>query len=589
MNPSTALARVLVDEALRGGLAEVVVAPGSRSTPLALAFADAAAQGLLRLHVRVDERSAGYLALGLARGSGAPVAVVTTSGTAAVNLHPAVTEAAHAGVPLLALTADRPPELRGTGANQTIDQAVVFGTDPRWAVDLGVARREPGQVRYWRSVVSRAMAVAADPADPGPVHLNVPFADPLVPDGDPAWVEPLDGRADGRPWTLDGRLTGALALPVEDALADLLDGGPVPARGLVVLGDHSDPEASALADELSDAMGWPLLSEPTGGGAGAAMALRHGPLLLAAPAFADAHVPDLVVTVGRVGLTRQVLRAVSRARLHVAVDPRPMRRLADPTRTADLVLAAVPLPTESDYVADEAWVAAWQEADAAATGAVDGVLAATPGLSGPDVARAACAAVPSGGLLVVGASWPVRHLEAYAGGGPADALVLGNRGTSGIDGTVSTAWGAALAVQAGGDPAPGPAVALLGDLALLYDSNGLLVPADEPRPDLVLVVVDNDGGGIFGVLEQGSPEHAVHFERVFGTPHGRDVAALAAAMGVPAVTVGDSEALDRALAEAAAAGGVHLVVARTIPRAEEVSLLTRVQSAVTAALAPVRH
>lgn len=580
MNPSTAQARVIVDELLRCGVADVVLAPGSRSAALALALAAAAERGELRLHVRIDERSAGYLAVGLSRGGGrAPVAVVTTSGTAAVNLHPAVTEASFAGVPVLAVTADRPPELRGTGANQTIDQPHLFGTAPRWSVDLGPARREPGQVRYWRSVVSRAVAVATSPDDPGPVHLNVPFADPLVPDDDPAWVEPLDGRPVGRPWTLDGRLTGALAQPVEEALADLLGGRPMPARGLVVLGDHDDGEAAALADELSDAMGWPLLGEPTGGGAGAALTVAHGALLLADAAFAEAHVPDLVVTVGRLGLTRQLLRLVARARWHVAVDPRPAHRWSDPTRSAGLVLAAVPLPTEAEYDVDPAWVADWTEADAAAAGAVAAVLAVEGGLTGPGVARAVAAAVPVDGLLVVGASWPVRHLEAYADG-PV-AAVVGNRGTSGIDGTVSTAWGAALA--RGG---AGAAVALLGDLAALYDSNGLLVPADEPRPDLVYVVVDNDGGGIFGVLEQGAPEHAAHFERVFGTPHGRDLAALLSSFGVPARTVSDPADLDLALRDAAASGGVHVVVARTCSRADEVGLLTRIQAAVTDAVTP---
>ena len=184
----------------------------------------------------------------------------------------------------------------------------------------------------------------------------------------------------------------------------------------------------------------------------------------------------------------------------------------------------------------------------------------------------------AGGLLVVGASWPVRHLEAYAPG-PADVAVVGNRGTSGIDGTVSTAWGAAVSFD-------GPTYALLGDLAALYDSNGLLVPADEPRPDLVYVVVDNDGGGIFGALEQGGPEHATHFERVFGTPHGRDLAALLSAFGLPVQVATDPESLDRCLAAASDSGGVHVVVARTSPRADEVALLTGVQAAVADAVSP---
>ena len=191
MNPSTAMARVLVDELVTGGVTEVVLSPGSRSAALALALADAEDRGELRLHVRVDERSAGFLALGLAKVSRQPVAVVVTSGSAVANLAPAMIEASYAGVPLIALTADRPPELRDTGANQTIDQVGFFGSAVRWSHDLAVAEERLGQVRYWRSVVSRAIAVSAESGDPGPVHVNVAFREPLVPGDDDAWVEPL--------------------------------------------------------------------------------------------------------------------------------------------------------------------------------------------------------------------------------------------------------------------------------------------------------------------------------------------------------------------------------------------------------------
>ena len=292
----------MVDEFLRCGVTDAVLSPGSRSTPLAMALAAAEARGEITLHVRLDERSAGYLAVGIARVTGVPPIVVTTSGTAAVNLHPALVEADQSGIAIIAVTADRPPELRGVGSNQTIRQAAIFGSDVRLAVDMATATRAPGSVRYWRSTVARVVSTATDAVSPGPVHLNVPFCDPLVPDGDDSWVETLDGRPDGRPWTADARLVAGMSTPLDDALDSLLEDQSVPARGIVVLGDHDDPESVELADELSDALGWPVIAEPSGNGAGCTTALSHGPLLLADSAFADAHVPHGSGLCGRTDL-----------------------------------------------------------------------------------------------------------------------------------------------------------------------------------------------------------------------------------------------------------------------------------------------
>ncbi len=232
MNPCTALARVLVDELVRGGVREAVLAPGSRSAPLAFALADADAGGRLRLHVRIDERSAAFLALGLAKASRTPVPVVTTSGTATANLHPAVLEASYAGVPLLLLTADRPPELRGTGANQTVDQVTLYGGAVRLFTDIGAPERRPGQVAYWRALVCRALAAATGEL-PGPVHLNLGLREPLVPDGDDDWVEPVDGRPDGVPWTV--QVPGTPTTVPDD----------LPARTVLVLGDATAPVSAA--------------------------------------------------------------------------------------------------------------------------------------------------------------------------------------------------------------------------------------------------------------------------------------------------------------------------------------------------------
>ncbi|MBA3524086.1 MAG: 2-succinyl-5-enolpyruvyl-6-hydroxy-3-cyclohexene-1-carboxylic-acid synthase, partial [Geodermatophilaceae bacterium] len=328
MNPSTAFARVLVDELVRAGVRHAVLSPGSRSAPVALAFA---AEPRLTLHVRIDERSAGFFALGVAVETGAPVAVVCTSGTAVANLHPAVLEASFAGVPLVLLTADRPPELRGTGANQTIDQTRIYGGAVRSAVEVGVPEHRIGAVAYWRSVTARALAVATDARHPGPVHLNLALREPLVPDGDPVWPEPLDGPRPGA-WT-------AVTAPVTSpARIDDVLGGPPTERGAVVLGHGAaDPrEAAALAA----ALGWPLLSEPSGnGGSGSVPAFA---LLLADPTFAAAMTPDVVIVVGKPGLSRSLMGWLAGAGRQVVVDPRP--DWADPTRSAAVVVPGVPVP-----------------------------------------------------------------------------------------------------------------------------------------------------------------------------------------------------------------------------------------------------
>ncbi len=578
MNPSTAQATVMVDEFLRCGITDAVLSPGSRSTPLALALAAAEERGEITLHVRLDERSAGYLAVGIAKVTGVPAIVVTTSGTAAVNLHPAIVEADQSGVPLIAVTADRPPQLRGVGANQTIRQPGVFASDVRLVVDMATATRQTGLVRYWRSTVARMVAASTDAVRPGPVHLNVPFAEPLVPGGG-EWVEELEGRPDGRPWTADARLVAGMSTPLDDVLDALLGDVHVPARGVVVLGDHDDPDAVELADELTDALGWPVIAEPSGNGAGCTTALSHGTLLLADTAFAESHVPDLVLTVGRIGLSRSVLRMIGSAALHVAVDSRP--EWSDPTRTADVVVASVPLPpTEAEI--DETWLESWQRADVLAAAAVETALFSPDDvLTGIEVARITANAVPDGGLLYVGASWSVRHLGSFAANTVQEAVILGNRGTSGIDGCLSSAWGAANALQRNGGAG---ALALMGDQTFLYDSNGLLAPAEEERPDLAIVVTDNDGGGIFSSLEQGAPEHAQGFERVFGVPLGIDLLTVAKAAGIPAVVATTATELVDAVDDAVGTGGVRIVVARTCSREREAEVLVNVQRAVGEAL-----
>lgn len=548
MNPSTAFATVLVDELVRCGLREAVIAPGSRSAPLAMALHAAAAQGRLRLHVRIDERSASFLALGLAKASRRPAAVVCTSGTAAAHFHAAVIEADEAGVPLLVLTADRPPELRGTGANQTIDQMKLYGSAVRWFCEAGVPEDHGGQAGYWRSLACKAWSLSAGNAGAmaGPVHLNLPLRDPLVPaPGD--WHGPLDGRPDGQPWTQVAE-AGQPAAGLPPVELDWIE------RGLVIAGDGTaDPDGLVrLAEQAS----WPLLAEPSSGARHGPAALTAYQYLLESAEFLANWRPDAIVSAGRPGLSRgqlALLHAAGQSGPHVVLLQGP-GRWADPARTATHVAGGVLLRGAPGGTTG--WLRTWLAADDAARQAADGVLgaaAAGNGASEPALARDVAAALPPGALLWVASSMPVRDLDRQMTP-RRDVRVLASRGASGIDGLVSSAIGAALAHQAAGG---GPAVALLGDLALVHDSPGLLLGPAEPRPDLCLIVVNNDGGGIFSSLEHAAFPDS--FERVFGTPHGADIAALAAAAGLP------YQLLDRAadLPGALSGSGLRLVEVRT--------------------------
>ena len=580
MEPSSAQAKVMVDELIRCGVSDVVLAPGSRSAPLALELAAACARLDIRLHVRLDERVAGFVALGLGKATGIPAAVVTTSGTSVANLLPAVIEADESFTPLLVLTADRPPALRGVGANQTIDQVKIFGGFVRDSVDMGVASVSEGQVRYWRSIVARAIAISTDSADPGPVHINIPFAMPLLSESDGDWIESLDGRPDGRPWVADARLLAGVATPMDEIMSFLDEESVVPARGVIVVGDHNDAEAIELIDELSDTTGWPIVAEPSANVGGAALALSHGTLIVADQDFRESHVPDLVLTVGRVGLSRSVLSLIESAGVHIAVDVH--AQFADPTRSADLVVASVPLaPTECEV--DDEWLEHWQRADVLAAAAIETVLGTdeSSGLTGMQVARIVTRLVPEAGTLFLGASSAVRHVASFASNSVADAAIMGNRGTSGIDGCISTAYGIAISATVQGD---GAVIALVGDQTFLYDSNALLVPKGEDPVNLIVVVIDNDGGGIFSTLEQGQAKYAKYFEQVFGVPLGIDPARVGQAFGASAVTVSTEDELAEAI-DQALNGGLHIIVANTAMRSTEAQVLHQISEAVQQALA----
>ncbi len=584
MNPSTAAARVIIDELVRSGVNDVVLAPGSRSAPLAIEAARAHERGDLTLHVRIDERSAGFLALGLAKRGGFPVPVITTSGTAVANLRPAIEEAWFSALPLVVLTADRPAELRHTGANQTIDQVRSFDGVVRWSVDIEAPSHGRGRVAYWRSTVSRACAIATHPWQRGPVHLNLALREPLIPDDDEQWTEPLTGHdgdtvvdEDGdelqvvRTWTVDRRLMLSVQEPIDEVLEDLV-AGDLPRKGLVVVGDIDDPEDAAAAVELAESCAWPLHSEPTGQARAGSNALAHASLLTAVPAFRETHMPDLVVTVGKVGLSRGIMAMIRGAGLHIHAEPQRTTDWPDPTRTAAAVLASVPGPPAQAQVPESSeWLDSWLIADAAAQREIEKVLGASEQATGLHAAQALWTAAGADDLVFVASSRSIRDLEAVAGVRSDQPRVLANRGTNGIDGLVSTAIGAALAHQGNGG---GAAIAMLGDLALLHDQNGLIIGPDEPLPDLCLVVIDNNGGGIFGSLEQADDSLSDVYERVFGTPVGVDVRALLAAHGV---TVHDAEDLVGAIAAAAAAPGLNAVVVGPVSRDAEAKLHRRLQ------------
>jgi len=577
VNPSTALSRVLVDELARNGVRDVVLAPGSRSAPLAFALHAADAAGRLRLHVRIDERCAGFTAVGMAKSDGRPTAVVTTSGTAVANLHPSVLEAHHSGTPVVVLTADRPDDLRGVGANQTTDQVHVFGRAVRLFHEIAAPDTRPGQVAYWRSTVSRACigARGAVDADPGPVHLDVAFRNPLVPDGDESWVEPLEGREDGRPWTAAGRSPFLRTGSGDGARRLVADGATV-----VVLGDA--PSSAVRATwEVAAGRGWPVIAEPWARGtAGVAC----GRLVVGSSEWLRRNAPDRVLVVGRPTLSRQLAHLIDGSVAPVdVVTSGP--RWSDHAHAARRVFAEWDLwdathvrggPADAGIRSSllSVWVDAGERARDAAGMVLDRSAAAGAPPSGTAAARGVLRGIPRAAVLFLGSSSVVRDVDLV--GERLPTHVLANRGVSGIDGTVSAAVGAALARGRADDL---PTYAVMGDLTFLHDSNGLVIGPEEPRPDLCIVVLNDDGGGIFALLEQGAPEYAAVFERVFGTPHGADLAALCAATGTPHERVGLGD-LEAVLAPQKGLRVVEIAVDRSAHR----ELHARIREAVAAAL-----
>ena len=564
------LLRAFCDELARCGLTDACTSPGSRSSPLVLALVR---ESRLRAWSHVDERCAGFFALGLAKASGRPAAVAVTSGTAAAELAPAVHEAREARVPLLVLTADRPPELREIGAGQTIDQVKLYGSAAKWFFEVGTHEATPERLRWMRSLACRAYWTACEGRQ-GVVHLNFALREPLVAEGD----LPADdtGRPDGRP-ALDR--AEADPLPVPGALQTLADAAERRPRGVIVAGRWERGPALGLAVAgLAETAGYPVLADPLSGARLSDMAVPHYDALLRDEDFAGAQRPELVLRVGDLPTSKPLRAWLAGATeaLQVAISPDGV--IQDPDGVVALALAADPAVTLAElneHVArapDAAWVDAWRRAEDAAAGAVEAALDAEAEDSEPAVVAELGRRLPHQATLVVASSMPVRDVESFFPARPDPPRVLSNRGANGIDGTVSTAFG----VAAAGD---GPAVLLIGDVALAHDVGGLLA-ASRLGLRLTIVLLNNEGGGIFHFLPLAGQEEI--FEKHVATPTGLDFARAAALYGCQHHVVSGA-AFGDALETALRAEGTTILEVRT-DRVANLALHRSLTAAVAAAL-----
>jgi 2-succinyl-5-enolpyruvyl-6-hydroxy-3-cyclohexene-1-carboxylate synthase len=521
VNRTFAPLQAFVDELRRCGLTHAVTCPGSRNAPLILTLA--AQEGVEAISV-IDERAAGFMALGLAKASGRPVAVTCTSGTAAANLHPAVVEAHEARVPLIVLTADRPPELRDVGAGQAIDQLHIYGRAAKWFVEVG--NHEPGREAavHHRALACRAWWTAAG-GRPGPVHLNFPLRDPLAPTTEELDAEPWQGRPDGRPWV---ELREHSSAPHADDVQRLAERIAATPRGAIVCGPTAEDVAEPVTRLAAEA-GWPVLAEPTSGlrcgEHDRSHVVAHYDVLLRIEKF-DAR-PEIVLRVGDTPTSKSLRELLARSD-QLVLDPHAAWH--EPTRKAELLLHAAAAPACDAIAAalemrtserDPAWLESWRTADAA----VPRALAEAPDRFEPKALAALEPALPPGALVWIGSSMPIRDVEAYFPQSDKPIRFLANRGANGIDGVVASAAGAALA-------ADGRAWLLTGELALLHDIGGLLA-ARRAGAELTIVCLDNGGGSIFDFLPVAQAADAEIYERHIATPSGIDLEKVAALADMP--------------------------------------------------------
>jgi len=581
-NLTTACA--FVDQLAVSGVRQAVICPGSRSTPIAVSLAT---HPKLRVWVHIDERAAAFFALGMARKLREPVAILSTSGTAAANILPAVVEAQLSRIPLIVLTADRPPELRDWGAAQTIDQIRLFGEHAKWFADMPVPMIDDALVRHARAVAVRAVQSArADPQ--GPVHLNFPFREPLLPAGSrpPLHLQPLfeEGRgsdvADNEP----SRLVAAGG--VLDALASQISRVP---RGIIVCGPAQGKDLAPAVTALGAVSGYPILADPLS-------TLRFGAhdrsrIIDAYDPFlrdtltADALQPDMVIRVGAIPTSKplQQFLLARPDRTHAIVDAGAPR---DPNHLASTVIHGDPAVTltavaerlqGSEITGREEWMHAWTLADRAAKTAISHALSVNDDLfEGRAVAEVATL-LPEGATLAVGNSMPIRDVDAFVRGDSRRLRIVSNRGANGIDGVVSTALGAAAVSDE-------PVVLVVGDLSFLHDLNGMLA-AKLFDINATVVVLNNDGGGIFSFLPQAEQLESPVFEALFGTPTGVNIGAAARLFAASYARPGDWHAFRRDLCRALHAPGLSIVELET-DRHQNVEQHRIIWAAVAAALHP---
>jgi len=576
-NANTALASAFVEELARCGVRRAVVSPGSRSTPLAVALWR---EPRIEVTVILDERSAAFFALGAAQASGAPVAMLCTSGTAAANFHPAICEADESAIPLIALSADRPPELRSIGAGQTIDQIGLYGSAVRWFCEVGTHEADDEGLLHYRAVACRAFAAARGESRPGPVHLNLAWREPLAPlavEGAVTATDPLalEGRGE-RPLTA---VTTQDHEPSDFLLEEVAKHIDEAATGVIVAGRQLNPELREPLAHLAAAAGLPILAEPTS-------QLRCGPhdrshvvttydLLLRDEGFAERLRPDLVLRFGEMP-TSKPLRAwiAASGADQLVVDP--LGGWNEPSRRAAALLRADPTELAAGWAArvgrgDRANAEAWIAAEGAAAAAIDTALTTDGPPTEPALHRALGAAHRDGDLVYTASSMPIRDQEAFLATGGADALFLCNRGANGIDGLVSSGIGAAAATRR-------PTTIVTGDLGLLHDLGGLAALRDVDTPVRV-VVIDNDGGGIFHFLPQAKALEGDEFEALLGTPREVEAERAAALFRLPYRAVDALGELPDALA--AGTGLIEVVV----DRQANVEAHRRLAAAVSATLA----
>ena len=501
MNASTTLAHTIVRQILEAGVTDVVISPGSRNAPLTIAFYQAAERNLITLHTRIDERTAAFFALGITKATNRPVPIICTSGTAVANYHPAVLEASHSNLPLLVITADRPAELRRTGANQTTEQARIFGRAVRYFADI--------------SGTAYPMELPLNSLKSGPVHLNVQFAEPLGPDDDSDWLAKIDNRP---PRDFNRKAPGTFFTKST--------------RGVLVIGHDRAGLAPSEVQQFSNELGWPVISEDP---LSFENALSHASIFLTSQSITDELAPDTVVVIGRTTLSRSVNRLIARARKTIVIDPRTLT--VDTDRVADQKFTA--LPTLEVPPVDPEYKERWNKFSIRTAKKIAELTNWSEAL----VAREIGSGVPSGSSLFISSSRPIRDIEGFAVA-RSGVETFANRGLAGIDGNISTALGIASQRES--------TIAVLGDLSFLHDITGLI---QNEAINLKIIVINNNGGGIFSTL---SHRGVTGFEAIFGTPHNLDLAKIAAAFGLPTSTVGNLAELKSELAKPI--NGLSLVV-----------------------------